>query len=86
MAYRITNPKCDELTMIKRWHENDLKGNRLRNYFKEVGKRNSSIMTIVPQTRLEIAHNMTDGHKCLNFRKKVNKVRINVSDAAYMLT
>ena len=72
--------------MIKKWHENDLKGNRLRNYMKEVGKRNSNIMTITKQTRLEQAHNYTDGHKCLNTRKKIMKFRIHVSDACLRFT
>ena len=67
---------------IKRWHDHDIKGNRLRNYMKEVGKKNSTIMTIVKQTRLEQAHNYTDGHKCLNFRKKIMRFRIHISDAA----
>lgn len=43
-------------------------------------------MTIVEQTRLELAHNHTDGHKCLNFRKKIMKVRIHVSNAANRVT
>jgi len=29
---------------------------------------------------------MTDGHKCLNFRKKIKKFRIYVSDAASFIT
>ena len=43
-------------------------------------------MTIVKQTRLERAHNYTDGHKCLNLRKKLLKVRIHMSEAAYVVT
>ena len=43
-------------------------------------------MTIVEQTRLEKAHSHTDGHKCLNFRKKCLKFRIHVSDAANRVT
>jgi len=44
--------------------------------------KNSNIMTIVKQTRLEQAQNYTDGHKCLNFRKKIMKFRIHISDFA----
>ena len=43
-------------------------------------------MTIVDQTRLERAHSLTDGHKCLNFRKKVLKFKIHVSDASMLIT
>ena len=47
---------------------------------------NSDIMAIVEQTRLERAHSHTDGHKCLNIRKKIMKFRIHVSDAANRVT
>lgn len=43
-------------------------------------------MTIVKQTRLEQAHSYTDGHKCLNFRKRIMKMRIHVSDVAFIIT
>ena len=43
-------------------------------------------MTIQKQTRLELAHNHTDGHKCLNIRKKIMKFRIYISDAAAKVT
>ena len=43
-------------------------------------------MTVVPQTRLERAHKYTDGHKCLNFRKKMIKFRIQVSEGANTIT
>ena len=43
-------------------------------------------MTILPTTRLERAHSRTDGHKCLNFRKKIDKFRIHVSDAALLIS
>lgn len=43
-------------------------------------------MTIVKQTRLEQAHNYTDGHKCLNFRKKILKFRIHISELALTIT
>ena len=36
-----------------RWRDNDIKGNRKAHYEKEVASRNSDIMTIVNQTRLE---------------------------------
>ena len=36
-----------------KWNEKDLKGKRQFNYIKEVSKKNSSIMTIVQQSRLE---------------------------------
>lgn len=58
----------------------------MRNYMKEVGKCNSDILSIVKQTRLEQVHNYTDGHKCLNFRKKVRKCRIHISEAALRIT
>ena len=43
-------------------------------------------MTIVKQTRLEQAHNYTDGHKCLNFRKKIMTYKIHVSNTAELIT
>ena len=70
----------------KKWNEKDLKGKRQFNYIKEVSKKNSSIMTIVQQSRLEQAHNYTDGHKCLNLRKKIMKFKIHISDAALAVT
>ena len=82
----MSNPRLEHLREIKRWHDHDIKGNRLRNYMKEVGKQNSSIMTIEMQTRLEQAHNYTDAHKCLNFRKKIMRCRIHISDAALRIT
>ena len=43
-------------------------------------------MTIVNQSRLEQVLNYTDGHKCLNSRKKIMKFRIIVSDTALLIT
>lgn len=63
-----------------------MKGNRSTYYIKEVRKKNADIMTIVEQTRLERAHSYKDGHKCLNFRKKLMKFRIHVSEAARLVT
>lgn len=45
-----------------------------------------SILAVVPQTRLERAHNYTDGHKCLNTRKAIMKCRIHVSEMAHAVT
>ena len=59
---------------------------RQRYYEKEVIGKNANIMTIVKQTRLEQAHNYKDGHKCLNFRKKIMKFRIHVSEASLQIT
>ena len=82
----MTSEKTEHLREIKRWRDSDTKGNRKTYYIKEVQKKNNDIMTIVDQTRLERAHSYTDGHKCLNFRKKVMKFRIHISDAASNIT
>lgn len=71
---------------IKRWNNNDIKGRRQAAFVKEVACKNAGIMTIVPQTRLERAHKYTDGHKLLNFRKKIMKIRIQISEFANMIT
>jgi len=84
--FKMSQPLDEHLREIKRWRDNDNKGNRKSYYVKEVVNRNANIMTIVKQTRLEQAHNYTDGHKCLNFRKKIIKFRIHVSDAAIRIT
>jgi hypothetical protein len=84
--FKMSVPLDENLREIKRWRDNDTKGNRKSYYVKEVINKNANIMTIVKQTRLEQAHNYTDGHKCLNFRKKAIKFRIHVSDAASRIT
>ena len=43
-------------------------------------------MTIVSQSRLERANNYTDGHKCLETRKNIMKVRIYVSEFSLHIT
>ena len=43
----MSEPRIEQMREIKRWHDNDIKGNRLRNYVKEVQKKNSGIMTIM---------------------------------------
>ena len=53
---------------------------------KEVQNRNSNILTIVNQSRLEKVHNYTDGHKCLNFRKDIMRCRVKISDACIVIT
>lgn len=82
----MSDPWKEHLREVRRWHDADIKGNRKSYYMKEVLGKNSKIMTIVKQTRLEQAHNYTDGHKCLNFRKKILKVRIHISEASLAIT
>ena len=43
-------------------------------------------MTVLPQERLERAHHYTDGHKCLNTRKRIMKCRIHISNASNNIT
>ena len=43
-------------------------------------------MTIEKKTRMEMAQIMTDGHKCLNVRRKIKKFRIYISDASNVIT
>ena len=82
----MSKPLYEHLREIKRWRDNDTKGNRKNYYVKEVVGKNAAIMTIVKQTRLEQAQNYTDGHKCLNVRKKIIKFRIIVSDTSIKIT
>ena len=68
------------------WRNNDIKGNRQTSYMKEVQNRNSNILTIVSQSRLERVQNYTDGHRCLNVRKDIMRFRIKVSDVCTLIT
>ena len=47
---------------------------------------NSDIMTVEKKTRMELAKDYTDGHKCLNIRRKIRKCRIWISDMAIIIT
>ena len=82
----MTPYRDEHLREIKRWRDSDIKGNRQCYYIKEVQSKNANIMTIQKQTKLELAHNYTDGHKCLNTRKKIMKVRIYISEASAKVT
>ena len=77
----MTDPRMENFREIKRWRDNDIKGNRERYYTKEVYNKNASIMTIVEQSRLERNFNYTDGHKCLNLRKRLMRFQIHVNEA-----
>ena len=79
-------PHNEHMREIGRWNNNDIKGRRKTAFVKEVQLKNATIMTVVPQTRLERAHHYTDGHKCLNTRKKIMKCRIHISDSASVIT
>jgi len=50
---QMSKPLYEHLREIKRWRDNDTKGNRKNYYVKEVMSKNAAIMTIVKQTRLE---------------------------------
>ena len=77
----MTDPRMENLREIKSWRDKDIKGNRERYYTKEVYNKNANIMTIVTQSRLEQNEKYTDGHKCLNVRKRLIKFGIHVNEA-----
>jgi len=79
-------PQIEHMREIKRWNNNDIKGRRSTAFIKEVQLKNAKIMTVVNQTELEKAHKYTDGHKCLNQRKKIKKCKVHITDFASTIT
>lgn len=43
----MSKARTENMREIKRWRDNDIKGNRLSYYTKEVMIKNSNVMTIV---------------------------------------
>ena len=52
-SYRMTEPRTENIKEISRFHDNDTKGNREREYVKQVESQNADINTVEKKTRLE---------------------------------